>query len=87
MILGKPKLSVCCTSWLFRYIMVIKVSDPTGEAWLSLFNDQAEKIVGCSADELDRIRKEVIHALVSVHNAECSFCNLWLTLLILFAGG
>ncbi|XP_020197717.1 replication protein A 70 kDa DNA-binding subunit B [Aegilops tauschii subsp. strangulata] len=41
-----------------RYIMVIKVSDPTGEAWLSLFNDQAERIVGCSADELDRIRKE-----------------------------
>jgi replication factor A1 len=44
---------------LFRYIMVIKVSDPTGEAWLSLFNDQAERIIGCSADELDRIRKEV----------------------------
>uniref|UniRef100_A0A0D9VR72 Replication protein A subunit n=1 Tax=Leersia perrieri TaxID=77586 RepID=A0A0D9VR72_9ORYZ len=41
-----------------RYIMVIKVSDPTAEAWLSLFNDQAERIVGCSADELDRIRKE-----------------------------
>ncbi|KAM0836736.1 hypothetical protein ACQ4PT_062129 [Festuca glaucescens] len=41
-----------------RYIMIIKVSDPTGEAWLSLFNDQAERIVGCSADELDRIRKE-----------------------------
>ncbi|XP_006649629.1 replication protein A 70 kDa DNA-binding subunit B [Oryza brachyantha] len=41
-----------------RYIMVIKVSDPTGEAWFSLFNDQAERIVGCSADELDRIRKE-----------------------------
>uniref|UniRef100_A0ACD5TVT4 Uncharacterized protein n=1 Tax=Avena sativa TaxID=4498 RepID=A0ACD5TVT4_AVESA len=41
-----------------RYIMVIKVSDPTGEAWLSLFNDQAERIVGCSADDLYRIRKE-----------------------------
>ncbi|KAL5217328.1 hypothetical protein ABZP36_018012 [Zizania latifolia] len=41
-----------------RYIMAIKVSDPTGEAWLSLFNEQAEKIIGCSADELDRIRKE-----------------------------
>lgn len=43
---------------MLRYIMAIKVSDPTGEAWLSLFNDQAERIVGCSADELDRSRKE-----------------------------
>ncbi|CAN6313601.1 unnamed protein product [Urochloa humidicola] len=41
-----------------RYIMVIKVSDPTGEAWVSVFNEHAEKILGCSADELDRIRKE-----------------------------
>ena len=39
--------------------MVIKVSDPTGEAWVSVFNEHAEKIIGCSADELDRIRKEV----------------------------
>ncbi|KAL5677286.1 hypothetical protein ACJX0J_013417, partial [Zea mays] len=31
-----------------RYIMVTKVSDPTGETW----------IIGCSADELDWIRKE-----------------------------
>jgi hypothetical protein len=43
----------------FRYIMVIKVSDPTGETWVSVFNEHAEKIIGCSADELDRIRKEV----------------------------
>nr|CAD1837939.1 unnamed protein product [Ananas comosus var. bracteatus] len=41
-----------------RYIMVIKVSDPTGEAWLSVFNEQAEKIIGCTADELDRIKTE-----------------------------
>ncbi|PWZ38739.1 Replication protein A DNA-binding subunit B [Zea mays] len=41
-----------------RYIMVIKVSDPTSEAWVSVFNEHAEKIIGCSADELDRIRKE-----------------------------
>ncbi|XP_062216405.1 replication protein A 70 kDa DNA-binding subunit B-like [Phragmites australis] len=41
-----------------RYIMVIKVSDPTGEAWVSVFNEHAERIIGCSADELDRIRKE-----------------------------
>ncbi|KAJ4767487.1 Replication protein A 70 kDa DNA-binding subunit A [Rhynchospora pubera] len=41
-----------------RYIMILKVSDPTGEAWLSVFNEQAEKIIGCSADELERIKNE-----------------------------
>ncbi|XP_042449670.1 replication protein A 70 kDa DNA-binding subunit B-like [Zingiber officinale] len=41
-----------------RYIMVVKVTDPSGEAWVSVFNEQAEKIVGCSADELNRIRTE-----------------------------
>ena len=52
--------------------MVIKVSDATGEAWISLFNDQAERIVGCSADELDRIRKEVLsRPLVFRPNTAC----------------
>ncbi|KAL9243304.1 hypothetical protein vseg_017206 [Gypsophila vaccaria] len=41
-----------------RYIMVAKVSDPSGEAWISTFNDQAEKIIGCSADELDKLKSE-----------------------------
>ncbi|WOL17668.1 replication protein A 70 kDa DNA-binding subunit B-like [Canna indica] len=41
-----------------RYIMVIKVSDPSGEAWLSVFNEHAEKIIGCSADELNKIKTE-----------------------------
>ncbi|XP_059643708.1 replication protein A 70 kDa DNA-binding subunit B-like [Cornus florida] len=41
-----------------RYIMVAKVSDANGEAWLSLFNDQAEKIIGCSADELDKLKSQ-----------------------------
>ncbi|URD95318.1 Replication protein [Musa troglodytarum] len=41
-----------------RYIMVVKVSDPSGEAWLSVFNEPAEKIIGCSADELDRVKTE-----------------------------
>ncbi|GAB2209289.1 hypothetical protein Droror1_Dr00026499 [Drosera rotundifolia] len=47
-----------------RYIMVVKVSDASGEAWFSTFNEQAEKIVGCSADELDaQIGKENPFAL------------------------
>ncbi|KAK1297102.1 hypothetical protein QJS10_CPB15g01423 [Acorus calamus] len=41
-----------------RYILGVKVSDPTGEAWLSVFNEQAEKIMGYTADELDRIKRE-----------------------------
>ncbi|XP_010258039.1 PREDICTED: replication protein A 70 kDa DNA-binding subunit B-like [Nelumbo nucifera] len=42
-----------------RYIMVMKVSDPSGEAWLSVFNEQAEKIIGCSADELDGMKSQI----------------------------
>ncbi|KAK8953740.1 hypothetical protein KSP40_PGU007137 [Platanthera guangdongensis] len=41
-----------------RYIMVMKVSDSSGEAWLSVFNEHAEKIIGCTADELDKIKSE-----------------------------
>ncbi|KAJ9677607.1 hypothetical protein PVL29_022540 [Vitis rotundifolia] len=41
-----------------RYIMVVKVSDASGEAWLSLFNEQAERILGCSADELDKLKSQ-----------------------------
>lgn len=43
-----------------RYIMAAKASDATGEAYLSVFNDQAEKIVGCSADELDKLKSSEI---------------------------
>lgn len=43
----------------FRYIMVVKVSDASGEAYISVFNDEAEKIVGCSADELDNLKQQV----------------------------
>ncbi|XP_009773896.1 replication protein A 70 kDa DNA-binding subunit B-like [Nicotiana sylvestris] len=41
-----------------RYIMALKVSDASGEAWLSAFNEQAEKILGYSADELDKLKSE-----------------------------
>ncbi|XP_022769316.1 replication protein A 70 kDa DNA-binding subunit B-like [Durio zibethinus] len=41
-----------------RYIMVSKISDASGEAWVSAFNEEAEKIVGCSADELDKLKLE-----------------------------
>ncbi|KAH7851810.1 hypothetical protein Vadar_016752 [Vaccinium darrowii] len=41
-----------------RYIMVVKVADASGEAWVSVFNEQAEKIIGCSADELDILKSQ-----------------------------
>ncbi|XWS37265.1 hypothetical protein CRYUN_Cryun19dG0028600 [Craigia yunnanensis] len=41
-----------------RYIMVSKISDASGEAWVSTFNEEAEKIVGCSADELDKLKSK-----------------------------
>ncbi|XP_009595034.1 replication protein A 70 kDa DNA-binding subunit B [Nicotiana tomentosiformis] len=41
-----------------RYIMALKVFDASGEAWFSAFNEHAEKILGCSADELDKLKSE-----------------------------
>lgn len=39
--------------------MVVRVSDGSGEAHFSAFNEEAEKIVGCSADELDKLKSQV----------------------------
>ncbi|KAK2979651.1 hypothetical protein RJ640_015059, partial [Escallonia rubra] len=44
----------CC----LRYILALKLSDSSGEAWVSAFNEQAEKIIGCSADELDKMKSQ-----------------------------
>ncbi|BAT76517.1 hypothetical protein LR48_Vigan01g273100 [Vigna angularis] len=41
-----------------RYIMVAKVCDTSGEAFFSVFNQEAEKIVGCSADALDDLKSQ-----------------------------
>ncbi|XVE74725.1 hypothetical protein DITRI_Ditri12bG0040700 [Diplodiscus trichospermus] len=41
--------------------MVSKVTDASGEAWVSSFNEEAEKIVGCSAEELDKLKSEIIY--------------------------
>lgn len=39
--------------------MAVKVSDSTGETWFSAFNDEAEKIIGCTADELNTLKSQV----------------------------
>ncbi|OWM65228.1 replication protein A 70 kDa DNA-binding subunit B [Punica granatum] len=41
-----------------RYIMALKVTDASGDAWLSTFNEEAENIIGCSADELDQLKSQ-----------------------------
>ncbi|XP_028753789.1 replication protein A 70 kDa DNA-binding subunit B [Neltuma alba] len=41
-----------------RYILVARVSDASGEAYVSIFNNEAEAIVGCSANELDSLKSE-----------------------------
>ncbi|KAM7266950.1 hypothetical protein ACFE04_009116 [Oxalis oulophora] len=41
-----------------RYILMAKVSDASGEAWVSAFNQEAEKILGLPAEDLDKLRSE-----------------------------
>ncbi|KAK4750457.1 hypothetical protein SAY87_003939 [Trapa incisa] len=41
-----------------RYIMALKATDASGDAWLSTFNDEAENLIGYSADELDELRSQ-----------------------------
>lgn len=40
-----------------RYMLLIKMADSSGEASLNLFNDEAEKLLGMSADELHELRE------------------------------
>jgi len=39
--------------------MVAKVSDASAETYISAFNQEAEKIIGCSADDLDNLKSQV----------------------------
>jgi len=39
--------------------MVARVCDASGEAFVSVFNEEAEKIVGCPADDLDDLKSQV----------------------------
>lgn len=47
---------------LSRYILVARVTDASGEAYLSLFNEEAERVIGCSADELDKLKSQVYYS-------------------------
>lgn len=41
----------------FRYLLSINVSDNSGAAWLSCFNETAELILGHKAEELNQLRE------------------------------
>ncbi|KAI7742140.1 hypothetical protein M8C21_032185 [Ambrosia artemisiifolia] len=41
-----------------RYILSAKFSDVSGGAWFSLFSEEAEKIIGCPAEELDKMKSQ-----------------------------
>ncbi|KAI8800927.1 hypothetical protein BJ742DRAFT_49410 [Cladochytrium replicatum] len=41
----------------YRYIISASIADHTGQMWVQVFNDQAEVILGCSANDLMQIRE------------------------------
>ncbi|KAG0625162.1 hypothetical protein M758_2G032500 [Ceratodon purpureus] len=52
---GCQKHSETCSR---RYIMQAKLLDSSGEAWVSAFNEQAESLLGVSADNLSEMRSQ-----------------------------
>ena len=45
------------SSFTRRYIMRCRVTDASGEAWVNVFNDQAEAILGMKADEIAPLKE------------------------------
>ena len=45
------------SSFIRRYIMRCRVTDASGEAWVNVFNDQAEAILGMKADEIAPLKE------------------------------
>ncbi|CCH45720.1 Replication protein A 70 kDa DNA-binding subunit [Wickerhamomyces ciferrii] len=43
---------------LYRYILTISVVDPTGQLWVTLFEDQAKALLGYSANDLVKYKEE-----------------------------
>ena len=43
-----------------KYMLTVKASDYSGEAWIFAFDEQAEQILGNSADNLAEIKEQVI---------------------------
>lgn len=41
--------------------MIARVTDKSGETYISAFNEEAERLIGCSADELGNLRSQVTY--------------------------
>lgn len=42
----------------YRYMLSISTADSTGQLWLNMFNDRAEKLMGCPASKLMEIKDD-----------------------------
>lgn len=47
----------------YRYILTGQLEDPSGQQWVSLYNEQGEQILGKSAEEMHHLKNEVKHFL------------------------
>jgi replication factor A1 len=47
-----------CYVSICRYMLSLTAQDTTGQAWFSLFNDTAEKLLGYSADALYEMKRD-----------------------------
>lgn len=50
----------------YRYMLTISIMDQTGQIWLTLFNDQAEQLLGVSANELTELKESNNQAFVAL---------------------
>lgn len=39
--------------------MEVKILDHSGDAWVTVFNEVAENLIGCTAEELARLKENV----------------------------
>ena len=60
MIKSGSKLHLSFHLIIFRYVLSAKFSDESGEAWLTVFNEEAETLLGCSADDLAKMKEQVL---------------------------
>ncbi|KAK4779331.1 hypothetical protein SAY86_006859 [Trapa natans] len=60
-----------------RYSMVMNVTDASGEAWVSTFNEEAKSIIGCSADELHQLKLQVNEFTMKPYLQANSFNSIW----------
>ncbi|CAN1233586.1 Replication protein A 70 kDa DNA-binding subunit B [Linum perenne] len=66
--------------YILRYILVVKVRDMSGEGFISSFTEEAEQILGCTVDELEKMQSEVyknnntpLNQMIELN--KCADCN------------